>query len=95
VATLTRSQSGLLVWMVESGASSFVFERFGPKDFLKAVGGPEREVEGSDFRELAHQGLIRPTTGRGYEISNEGRIAYQEITSPPPPEREPPGFRPQ
>jgi hypothetical protein len=86
MASLTRPQAEILLWMGDSGVESYVAEATlqGPT-ILNAVGSsvPNREVNGSDFRELEHQRFIRPTTGHGYDLTNEGRAAYQELKSPP------------
>jgi hypothetical protein len=93
---LTPTQIDLLFWMVESGTSSFVAEgTWHGVTIVKAVGGTGevRDVEGSDFRELEAQELIRPTTGHGYDLTNLARVFYDELKHPPP-ERPPVGFRP-
>jgi hypothetical protein len=78
---LTQPQVDLFMKMVESGATSFVAEGTWQGDVtVKAVGGSDVAfgVDGVDFRELEAQDLIRPTSGRGYELTNIGRIEYEQ-----------------
>lgn len=49
--------------------------------------GKDREMKASDLRELVSQGLVRPTTGHGYDLTNEGRMLCEELTNPPAPKR--------
>ena len=67
--------------MVETGATLFVAEgiRQGVVT-VKAVGGSDVAfgVDGVDFRELEAQDLIRPKSGQGYELTNIGRIEYEQ-----------------
>lgn len=51
------------------------------------------EVDGIDWRELEAQDLTRPTTGQGYDLTNLGRMEYEERKNPPP-EPHPVGFQP-
>jgi len=90
---LTRDQVNILVWLVESGADFLVLVEVGndPLDVLKA-GGETLQGHASDVRELAAQGLLREGTGTSYELTNEGRLAYEDLNSPPPEERPPIGF---
>lgn len=50
-------------------------------------------MEASDLRELEAQGLLRRLSGSGYEVTNAGRIAYEQLKYPPP-EPPPVGFQP-
>lgn len=94
---LSESQRDLLVWMCQSGEDSFLFQAFqGQHDSLLAGPGGEgkdRDTKGSDLRELAHLGLVRPTTGHGYELTNAGRLLCEQLISPPPEPRRV-GFQP-
>jgi hypothetical protein len=47
---------------------------------VRAVGGSDAAfgVDGVDFRELEAQDLIRPTSDEGYELTNIGRIEYEQ-----------------
>lgn len=84
--TLTEPQRDLFVWMVSSGETSFLLEAmFGPHDSLLAGPGGEgkdRDVSGSDVRELAAMGLIRQTSEKGYDLTNAGRIFHQTTPEP-------------
>lgn len=96
MATLTDPQIEVFLQLVGTGTDSFVRQAMGGGiTAVKAQGGSgaELEVNGSDFRELERQGLIQATTGDGYDLTNEGRLAYEELTNPPD---EPPavGFQP-
>lgn len=85
---LSESQRDLLVWMCQSGEDSFLFQAMlGQRDSLLAGPGGEgkdRDTNGSDLRELVHLGLVRPSTGDGYELTNDGRLLYQQLISPSP-----------
>jgi hypothetical protein len=73
--------------MVESEGDSFVVVgSWQGATIVKAIGGSAASLEtkGSDFRELEHQGFVRPTRGKSYELTNDGRAAYERLTSPPP-----------
>jgi hypothetical protein len=78
---LTPLQVDLFMKMVETGATSFVAEVI-PQGAVtvKAIGGSEVAfgVDGVDLRELEAQDLIRPTSGHGYEITDIGRIEYEQ-----------------
>jgi hypothetical protein len=83
--------------MVETGATSFVVEgTWQGVVTVKALGGSGAGfgVDGVDFRELEAQDLIRPTTGHGYDLTNIGRIEYEQRKNPPQ-ESRPVGFQPQ
>ncbi|HEX6580959.1 MAG TPA: hypothetical protein VF195_08820 [Actinomycetota bacterium] len=67
--------------MVETGATLFVAEGIWQGVVtVKAVGGSDVAfgVDGVDFRELEAQDLIQPTSGHGYELTNIGRIEYEQ-----------------
>jgi hypothetical protein len=87
---LTEPQRDLFVWMASSGETSFLLEgMFGPHDSLLAGPGGEgkdRDVSASDVRELAAMGLIRQTSEKGYDLTNAGRMFYQELLNPARPE---------
>jgi hypothetical protein len=87
---LTGPQRDLFVWMIESGETSFLLEgMFGPHDALLAGPGGEgkdRDVSASDVRELADMSLIRRTSEKGYDLTNAGRMFYEEIMNPAEPE---------
>jgi hypothetical protein len=82
--------ANLVIWMVESGQDSFVLAgMFGPHDSLLAGPGGEGktlDINGSDLRELAHLGLIRPTTGDGFDLTNDGRMVYERLVNAAPPD---------
>lgn len=84
---LSEEQVALLIWMVQTGESSFMFEEmFGPSQSITAGPGgeeKEREVNPSDFRELQHLGLIRATTGHGYDLTNLGKSVYEQLVAEP------------
>jgi hypothetical protein len=93
---LTPLQADLFMKLVETGSPSFVAEgTWQGVMIVKAIGGSGAvfEVDGVDFRELLAQDLIRPTTGHGYDLTNFGRIEYEQRKSPPP-EPRPVGFQP-
>ncbi len=95
---LTESQQELLVLIVESGSARVLLVQTHDGDSL--VAGHDRgEVDATDFRELVAQNLLRPAGGQTYELTNAGRVAYQQLTAPeaaptpdppPPPRRRPP-----
>jgi hypothetical protein len=92
---LTEPQVDLFMKMVETGATSFVAEgTWQGVVTVKALGGSGAAfgVDGVDFRELEAQDLIRPTTGYGYDLTNIGRIEYEQRKNPPP--DRPAGFGP-
>jgi ribosomal protein S19E (S16A) len=85
--TLSEEQSALLIWMVRTGESSFIFEEmFGPSQSITAGPGggeeKEREVNPSDVRELEHLGLIA-TTGHGLRLTNLGKSMYEQLMAEP------------
>lgn len=92
---LTQPQEDVLLRIVESGATSYVAEGTlqGPM-IVKCLGtNVTLEVDPVDWRELEAQDLIKPTTGHGYDLTNVGRMEYNDRKNPPP-ERRPVGFRP-
>jgi hypothetical protein len=96
MVSLTQPQVDLFMKMVESGATSFVAEgTWQGVMIVKALGGSDAvfEVDGVDFRELEAQDLVRPTTGHGYDLTNIGRIEYEQRKNPPPNPR-PVGIQP-
>ncbi len=67
--------------MVETGAPSFIVEGVWQGVVtIEVVGGSEVAfgVDGVDFRELEAQDLIQPTSGHGYELTDIGRIEYEQ-----------------
>ena len=81
---LTQRQVEILVWMVESGETAFVFsEGYGPASLVASGPAGELQVEASDFREMEHLGLTRWASGETYNLTNEGRLAYRELTTVP------------
>lgn len=93
---LTQSQAELLKWIVESGSGEVIHVGIGnaPKDIAIIPDGPRRDdVTPGDIRELVAQGLLRHVSGQLHEVTNEGRLMYQALTSPPPPGRQV-GFQP-
>jgi hypothetical protein len=54
-----------------------------PKSRCQFARARDWDINASDLRELVHQRLVRPTTGDGYELMNEGRVVYQQFISPP------------
>jgi hypothetical protein len=92
MATLTKDQAAILVWIVESGESTVILAE-GPGWATVIAGSLNLEVKAGDVGELERQGLIRLARGHAYDLTNEGRAAYVELTSPPP-ERSEVGFRP-
>ena len=84
---LTESQRDLLIWMVESGETTFLLQAFfGPRPYSLLAGpggtGKELSVDASDVRELAALSLIRSTSEEAYDLTNAGRLAYQELITP-------------
>jgi hypothetical protein len=78
---LTQPQLDLFMKMVETGATLFVAEGIWQGVVtVKTVAGSDVAfgVDGVDFRELEAQDLIRPTSGQGYELTNIGRIEYEQ-----------------
>jgi hypothetical protein len=98
MAMLTNDQAELFHWMVEADSNRFLLIRtWGPDAFLAGVpAGERRPVNPGDLRELRDQGLLRALEGRddGYEVTNKGWFAYEEMTSPLPPGRPPIAFHP-
>ena len=81
MVSLTQQQLDLFMKMVETGATLFVAEGIWQGVVtVKAVGGSDVAfgVDGVDFRELEAQDLIQPTSGHGYELTNIGRIEYEQ-----------------
>jgi hypothetical protein len=81
MVSLTQPQLDLFMKMVETGATLFVAEgTWQGVVTVKAVGASDVAfgVDGVDFRELEAQDLIRPTSGHGYELTNIGRIEYEQ-----------------
>jgi hypothetical protein len=81
MVSLTQPQLDLFIKMVETGASLFVAEgAWQGVVTVKAIGGSEVAfgVDGIDFRELEAQDLIQPTSGHGYELTDIGRIEYEQ-----------------
>jgi hypothetical protein len=67
--------------MVETGATLFVAEGvWQGLVTVKPVGASDVAfgVDGVDFRELEAQDLIRPTSDHGYELTDIGRIEYEQ-----------------
>jgi hypothetical protein len=67
--------------MVETEATLFVAEgSWQGVVTVKAIGGSEVAfgVDGVDFRELEAQDLIQPISGHGYELTDIGRIEYEQ-----------------
>lgn len=66
--------------MVETGAASFIVEgSWQGVVTVKAVGSEVAfGVDGVDFRELEAQDLIQPTSRHGYELTDIGRIEYEQ-----------------
>ena len=93
VANLTEEQAEILVWIVQSGNDTVVFSE--GHGFSTLIAGPQNlEVKPADVRELVAQGLIRFASGQTYDLTNAGRSAYVQFTSPPEPERPRTGFGP-
>jgi mannose-6-phosphate isomerase-like protein (cupin superfamily) len=92
MATLTKDQAAILRWIVESGESTVVLGE-GPGWATVIAGNLNLDVNAADVRELEAQDLIRVARGHVYDLTNAGRAAYVELTSPPP-ERSEVGFRP-
>jgi hypothetical protein len=93
VANLTQEQAEILVRIVQSGEDTVVFSE--GHGFATLIAGRlNLEVKPADLRELVAQGLIRFASGQVYDLTNAGRSAYVQLTSPPEPERPPTGFRP-
>jgi hypothetical protein len=93
---LTQAQADLLAWIVESGSGEVPHVQVGNarEDVAIIPDGPRQVVNPTDFRELVEKGLIRHVNGQLHELTNEGRVAYQELTSLRPPQRPPVGFHP-
>jgi hypothetical protein len=92
MASLTTDQIAILRWIVDSGEDTVMFAE-GPGWATVVAGSANLEVNAADIRELEAQGLIRLVRGHLYDLTNAGRATYVELTTSPPPEREPPGFR--
>jgi DNA-binding MarR family transcriptional regulator len=92
MASITRDQAAILVWIVESGEDTVVLAE-GPGWATLIAESLNLDVNAADVRELEAQGLIRVARGHVYDLTNAGRAAYVELTSPPPPERPEFGFR--
>jgi hypothetical protein len=92
MATLTKDQAAILVWIVESGEDKVVLAE-GPGWATVIAGSLNLEVKAEDVRELEAQGLIRLVRGHLYDLTNAGRAANKQLTSPQP-ERPEVGFRP-
>lgn len=93
---LTQSQAELFKWIVESGSGEVVHVGIGnaPKDVAIIPDGPRRDdVAPGDMRELVAQGLLRDVSGQLHEVTNEGRLMYQELTRQPTRKRQV-GFQP-
>jgi hypothetical protein len=78
---LTPAQVDLFMKMVETGATSFLLEGIWQEVVtIKAVGRSEIafSVDGVDFRELEAQDLIQPISDHGYELTDIGRIEYEQ-----------------
>jgi hypothetical protein len=91
----TEAQTELLVWIIESGSGEVVFVPTGntPEFILVIPDGPRQTASPTDFRELISQGLVRHVREQRYEVTNDGRVAYDQLRNPPP-EPRPVGFRP-
>ena len=85
----------MLMWILESGSGEVLLVPVGnaPEDVFIVPGGPRRTGLGSDFRELAAQGLLRHVKEQLYEVTNLGRIACEQLVNPPP-APPPVGFQP-
>jgi hypothetical protein len=100
MATLTQPQTELLVWIVEQASGAILYTpTLGEGDsIMPARPGPDSPggdypMNATDLRELEAQGLLRRGPGSSWEVTNEGRIVYDELRNPPP-ERPPVGFAP-
>jgi hypothetical protein len=96
MAVLTEAQAELLAWIIESASGAVLFTPMlsEPDSVIPARGGGEEyQMEASDLRELEAQGLLRRLSGSGHEVTNAGRIAYEQLKNPPP-EPPPVGFQP-
>lgn len=93
---LTQAQMDLLKWVVEWGSGEVLLVPIGntPEDIVIIRGGPRQSVNPTDFRELVEQRLIRHVKNQLHEVTNGGRVIYDELTAPPPPDRPPIGFQP-
>ena len=83
MATLTSDQAAILVWIVESGEETVVLAE-GPGWATLMAGSLNLNLRAGDVRELETQGLIRVARGHIYDLTNVGRAAYEQLTSPPP-----------
>jgi hypothetical protein len=70
----------VLAWIIEQGGSVLLSEPMlgESHETLIADGGTNLDIDGSDFRELEAQGLVRHVSGRGYEVTNVGRAFDQQ-----------------
>jgi hypothetical protein len=85
VATLTSDQVDLLGWMIESGPGRFMlFGTYAEPETLVAPNSENRDVDGSDVRELVGLGLLREVGESAYEVTNDGRALRAHLTNPPP-----------
>jgi hypothetical protein len=92
MASLTREQATILRWIVESVEDTVVLA--GGLGWTTLIAGSlNLDVRAADVRELAAQSLVRRARGRLYDLTNAGRAAYEQLTSPRS-ERPEVGFRP-
>jgi hypothetical protein len=95
VATLTSEQFEMLGWMIGCGPGRYLLVRtLASPDTLVGPQSQNRDVDGADVREIVALGLLRESGENGYEVTNDGRAVYEQLTSPPP-ERPEFGFRKQ
>ncbi len=81
MASLTRDQAAILVWIVESREDTVVLsEGLGWTTLIAA--SLNLDVRAADVRELEAQGLVRHARGDLYDLTNAGRDVYEQMTSP-------------
>jgi hypothetical protein len=88
---LTEDQEELFLWICESGSRPVVLSKTHDGDSLIGENA-SRAVNETDLRELAAQSLIRSAGENRYELTNSGRGFDAQLTSPAPPEVDPPGY---
>jgi DNA-binding MarR family transcriptional regulator len=81
MASITRDQAAILVWIVESGEDTVVLAE-GPGWATLIAESLNLDVNAADVRELEAQGLIRVARGHVYDLTNAGRAALRGAHEP-------------
>lgn len=79
---LTQAQWDLLVWIADS--SHPVLDAWA-NDALTLIGGDgeNRDINGSDLRDLVDLGLVRKVPPSSYEVTGAGRDVIAAAQNPP------------